>query len=477
MTNRNRNPVTNQVKINVGKPAVRPLGKRPQSSRPKGSGRRSAALTVPKVPRLTPSALVHINPFSRHAEGARILDGFRAMTVAYPIPTSDVLSTNASGSAQMLILPNLACSALVLSGSVSTTNGIFRFASSTAPTGNDPTSGQLPVNLSGISVDLGTNLRTVGTSYRLVGWGVVFKTLPGVSATGRVILSKFTPRGKAPLINADAEPFLLDTGIDFVGNGPAPTESRNNLGVLLSSDPSPLASRPTIANFLRQNGLPPAGASDTAVTMEVEALRRIPGTVTASVASLGVNGLLVRGKRTSNQFLEWRGTGPWPAGAGSIIAGRTVDTTTASASQSVQTINTYMNGRAMDSTYLDMTGHDGLALAVTGAAASASVLDYEIIYHVEVTPRTEALLTSLRPPVVDVEATPTAAAAAARAHATTPHFQLVPHHFREMSNGVLAGLGGKFSQLAVKAATATVGGVVGRAMSMGLEGAMGALTL
>ncbi len=53
----------------------------------------------------------------------------------------------------------------------------------------------------------------------------------------------------------------------------------------------------------------------------------------------------------------------------------------------------------------------------------------------------------------------------------------MPHHFREMANGVLAGLGGQMSRLAISAAGATAGQVVGRAMTYGLEGAMGALTL
>lgn len=454
------------VTMKFGNPKVRPR-KQAQQRQKRAQRQRPTKVALPRVPRHPASVMVHVNPFSRYAEGARILDGFRAMTVAYPIPTSDILSTDATGAAQMLVLPSLACSALVLSGSISSTNGIFSFATTNQASGAATT-------LAGISAEVGTNLRDVGTSYRVVGWGVVVKTLPGVSSTGRVILTKFTPRGQAPGVQQDLRPYLSEAVVDFTGASLA-QGSQTVDGTRPAIDA--LDNRPTLPNFLRQNGLPPLGSSDTATTMSAETLRRIPGTVTASVASLGVNGLLIRGKRTSNQFLAWRGVGPWPAVTGDIVTGASAMVATASAPVAFQSLTMNMFGKGVDSTYLDMSGHDGLALAVTGAAASTSVLDFEIIYHVEVTPRTEALLTSLRPPIADAEASPAVAAAVQQAHASTPHFQLVPHHFRELSNGVLAGLAGRFSQMAVAAASGTAGSVVGRAMTMGLEGAMGALTL
>jgi len=431
--------------------------------------------------RSNPSVMVHQNPFSQYAEGARIIDGFRAMTVAYPIPTSDILSTDSTGAAQMLVLPNLSCSALILAGTISNTNGLFRFATSASVGGTDPTvSSGTPISVAGVSVDAGTNLRTVGTSYRLVGWGVVIRSLPGVSSTGRVIMTKFTARGAAPAALSDINLSTGDVAVSFQGNATAPTATRDTTMVPLTySSLSEVASRPTVANFLRQNGLPPLGSLDTATTMAPEALRRIPGTVTASVASLGVNGLLVRGKRTSNQYLGWRGTGPWPVAIGASSGGgfRDQASSGSAGSESVFLTNAVLWNRPTDATYLDMTGHDGLALVISGAAASTAVLDYEVIYHVEVTPRTEALLTSLRPPVADNSNDLAVAEVARRLHAETPHFQLVPHHFREMANGVLAGLSGKVSQAAMRVVGATAGTVVGRAMTQGLEGAIYGLTL
>lgn len=426
-------------------------------------------MTSAVVPRMPPSALVHINPFSRHAEGARILDGFRAMTMAYPVPSSDILSTNSDGAAQMLVLPNLGCSSLVLTGSVSNTTATFPFANPT-PVGTDASvPAASNVALAGTALDLSTNLRAVGASYRVVGWGVVLKTLPGVSSSGRVILTKFTPRGKAPARSVDVSPYLTAAGFDTdTGTW---TESQRAYQTMQAI--APAATRMSVANWLRSNGLPPLGNADTARTLEPEALRRIPGTVTASIASLGVNGLLVRGKRTSNEYLHWRGTGPWPTAAGDIAPGYVQnDQTSGLGGEGSKTFS-----RAFDGTYLDMTGHDGLAIVVSGAAATTSVLDFEVIYHVEVTPRADALLTTLRPPVADSATDHRAAVLAQAAHERTPHFQLVPHHFREMANGVLAGLGGQMSRLAISAAGATAGQVVGRAMSYGLEGAMGALTL
>lgn len=451
------------------------MGKRrnqqPRQPRPKP---RKVAPGMAVVPRLHPSAMVHVNPFSRYAEGARILDGFRAMTETYPIPTSDILSTGSDGTAQFLVLPSLSCSALVLHGSISNTNGIFTFSSGAASSSSNATDSLTPVTVAGVSVDQGTNLRSVGTSYRLVGWGVVIKTLPGVSSTGRVILTKFTARGKAPPKASDLEPFLTENATFFTGAN-AILHDTSTVGAVQTG--SVQDDRPSIASFLRTNGLPPLGGADSAVRLEPEALRRIPGTVTASVASLGVNALLVRGKRTSVECTHWRGVGPSPASVGSLVTGMQKDTTTTASPNTVGNITNYLFGKAFDSTYLDLTGHDGLAIVVSGAAANTSVLDYEIIYHVEVTPRTEALLTSLRPPVMDAGVTPMQAAAAHRAHAQTPHFQLVPHHFRELANGALTGLAGRVSDRAMAAVSSTAGGVIGRAMAMGLEGAMGALAM
>lgn len=430
-----------------------------------------------------PSIVMHYNPFSHRAEGARYLDGFRALTVSYPMPFSDMLSTDATGSAQMLVLPNLSCSSLVLQGSVSSTSGLYQFAGYTSG-GTNPYTGVNPVTVAGVAADVGTNLRTVGSSYRLVGWGVVIKTLPGVSSTGRVILTKFTSRGPAPGTSTDLQPFLAGTGdaiqiSDSTGGGNPSSGSVIASETMQTNIGTALATRQTIASWLRMQGLPPAtGATPT--TMAVEALRRIPGTVTASVASLGVNGLLVRGKRTGTQCQAWRGTGPWATSVGSTVTGGTL--TRATNTANVWTTlpvksDLYEWAQGVDATYLDMTGHDGLALVVSGAAANTAIVDFEVIYHVEVTPKTDALLTNLRPPMDDAVAPPAVMAAEESAHSKTPHFQLVPHHFRELANGVLAGAMGLVGPGAIRAASQAAGSVVGRAMTYGLEGAVAALAM
>lgn len=417
-----------------------------------------------------PSVIMHLNPFSRRAEGARIIDGFRAHSVAYPVVSSDMLSTDSTGGAQMLVMPSLACSLLYLKGAPSTTTNLFRFADGGAASGTNPAVGQGVVTVGGLALDTQMNLRTLGTAYRLVGWGVIIRALPGISTAGRVVLTKFTARGKAPVQTADALNRLTYAVADLGGANDVTVTYKDPLQTPLMADPA--TDQFSVAAFLRQNGLPAAGNAET--VMNVEALRRIPGTVTATMASLGVNGLLTRGKRTSTQHSDWRGTGPLSAAAGDVFTGA-MGTTTSASAPAWATMGTYARG--WDTTYLDMTGHDGLAIAVTGAPASAAVLDFEMIYHIEVTPRTEALLTTIRPPAQDLLADSAAAVQAAKAHAATPHFQLVPPHFREMANGALAGISGKAGRAVASAAAATVGGVVGRAMSLGLEGAMGALVL
>lgn len=450
------------VRVNLGYPGGRPgapkLGRgapRPPQARPR-SGQ-----FMSKVHRYHPSAMVHINPFSRYSEGAKIIDGYKAMRVSYPVPASDILTTDASGNAQMLVLPNMSCSALVLTGTLSNTTSTFSFAPTTVATTPYDTP-LATVGLSGLSMDNATNLRSVGNKYRIVGWGVIVKTLPGVSSPGRILMTKFTASGKAPLRTADISRSTQG------GGGPINLQAGSGNTETASAGYDPTtdsARRPTISAFIQQQGLPSDGS-----LLQVEALRRIPTTTTSSIAALGVNALLIRGKRTSNEYLMWKGTGPTYEAAGEVMTGVSTMDNPANAARAFEDLGIVNYSKGLDLTYMDMSGHDGLAIAITGAAASTGMLDFELVYHIEVTPKTQSLLTSLRPPVNDEIANPAVARIANVAHETQPHFQQVPHAFREMINGVVAGIGGKATRAVASAMQASAGSVVGSAMARGLSG-------
>jgi hypothetical protein len=222
----------------------------------------------------------------------------------------------------------------------------------------------------------------------------------------------------------------------------------------------------SIANFLRQNGLPPAGG-DTATAVAIEALRRLPGTVTASVASLGASAMLIRGKRTSPQFKHWRAASLQGRSAGSVLNGYTTTSATSAGQPATA------SQAAIDATYYDLTGHDGAIIAVSGATANTSVVDWELVYHLEVVPRAENLLTSLRPPQQNALAPPGSEERIQLLQQRLNHVTVVPHHFRELSAGTLAnGM--------AKLISGTAGSVVAQAMRAGmgaLESGVGQLML
>lgn len=403
--------------------------------------------------------IVNTNPFHRQGFGARICEHFASNVYSAPIQITDMLSTGADGSAQMLVLPNLSCSTLVLAGSVAGSNKIFAFSGRTETASYQNT--VVPVTRAGQAADRVTAVEVYASTYRIVGWGMVIKTLPGLSASGRIILAKFVPTGKAPIAASEALIFGSGTTLG-TGAGPVTTA----MGV---PEVSTLKSRFTLENFLIDNGLPYDAAGDR---IAEEALRRLPVCASSSVASLGSSALLICGKRTSNEYMHWRGTGATSAPAGDVFTAAQTVTQAGVPTSS----NTKGYTLPADTTYLDLTGYDGVSINVSGAAINTSVIDYEIIYHVEAVPKINMPDansgrngTTIQPALQDVISHPNAEAQINANQQRTPHIKIVPHHFREFMNGVITGAGGYASQLL----TGTAGTAVGNLMASGGMGLIG----
>lgn len=295
----------------------------PQKARAKVSKtKKKSSVTSSDVLQRYYAALV--DPFGSMAVGARVPDMYSAPTITRHLTKSITISTDASGLAELVVLPNAAQNAISTRGSISAGGNSWTLLDGTVIANGcsySPTSGGLAANM---------------VNYRIVGMGVkIFAVSSLTSSSGKVIVAK-TP------VSSWVNTKDLSVGAIFP-----------NISVTSASR----------ANTLISYGLPASGNNLDSATLPT-----LPTSVETSVVALAGKPLQVTPKVTSPEAFNFRQS------SDSSIGFDIAD----------QSSTSFVN--AGDASYLRVAGFETVAVAVSGAPASTAVLEAEIIYHLEGTP-------------------------------------------------------------------------------------------
>jgi len=259
------------------------------------------------------------DPFSAGSQGARVPDMYSVPTTTRHITRSFTVSTNASGEADLVVLPSAFHHAISTRGSLVggvnwvTADGASQAASlQTTP----------PASLSSQLVN-----------YRIVGYGVkVF----GVS-------SMTTTQGKVLMATVPVSSWVNDKNAA--------------VGGIASTSNNSLASR---GNTLSAYGVPVASS-----VVDISSLPNLSNSMETSMVRITENPVTVIPKVSSPEAFNFRQS------ADSSIGFAINNQTSASYVQSG------------DASYLRVGGHEAVVIAASGCVASTNVLQVEVIYHIE----------------------------------------------------------------------------------------------
>lgn len=258
------------------------------------------------------------NPFSPMAQGARVPDMYCVPTATRHITRKFTLATNASGEADVCILPSAYIHAFSPRGSV------VGGSSLTTLDGVTLTNATVTTSASSLSAQL--------TNYRIVGYGV--KVIGIASMT--------TNAGSATLATVPAEGYLNTT--DTVGN-----QASNAANAFH-----------TMARWLTSLGIPNASS-----VVSVASLPALLNSVETSLVNVSERPITVIPKICSPSAFKFRQSAD--QGPGFNITGQT----------SVATVS------AGNASFLEVNGQETTVIAITGCPASTSMLDIEVVYHIE----------------------------------------------------------------------------------------------
>lgn len=258
-------------------------------------------------------------PFSAQAMGARVPDWFSIPTKTGHITRRFALTTNASGEADAIILPSCYWHAVSPRGS---------FAGQGTWTALDGTT-----LANAVVYTTTASLSTQFVNYRIVGYGVKVMGTTSMTNTQGVVLE-----AKVPISS------YINSGGDPVG-GITPNISNANA---------------TKANTLAAYGVPNA-----ANVVDATSLLILPESSETSLMALCERPMDIIPKITSAEAFSFR------LAKDSAVGFNITDQSSVS------------NVQSGDASYLRLSGHEAVIIAATGCAASTSVLEVEVIYHIE----------------------------------------------------------------------------------------------
>lgn len=267
--------------------------------------------------------LALLQPFNKAAVGAQIPDLYCAPTATYHIKSRFTVTTNASGVADLVILPNACFNAVCPVGScdgasdLQTRDGIV-FPKSLMFTNTNNLSGKL-------------------VNYRIVAAGVRVKAITSMTdSKGALVVGVIPVESISP-------------GVTTVG-GTLPSVDANQ----------------TLGAWYECVGVPYTGVG-AAATISAGGIDNLPIATSCSVLRLAEKPLEIRPKPISSYNTQFRSTSDRQYGfdtvnqpAGAIDCG--------------------------DGSYCRVNGMETVVMKLHGCAASTPVLEVEVIYHLEGTP-------------------------------------------------------------------------------------------
>lgn len=260
------------------------------------------------------------------------------------------MTSDASGKAEVICLPNLAASLWSPGGALDSTNKAFygnvNGTDQLGPTGS----------IGGFDVSQTTGLGGYYHRYRIVGWGVRIKGIGSLTTSGECIVAPIMGKGLAPSSSA-----YIPSVIDATG-ATIKVPSYSTAGAAL---------RDTAEQLMFTLGIPNSGSGDAARPV-ASGLVALPGHGTVSYAQLAAHGLHLRSKPFDPRAHNFRNV---------------VYTTTGN--DSVDTFENTATGtsivRGINYEPWQVDGWSSLVACFTGLPASTTIGTIEVIYHVEAT--------------------------------------------------------------------------------------------
>lgn len=213
-------------------------------------------------------------PFSAAAEGAKVPDAVSFPTSTLTLTRRYNVTSDASGKAEVICLPNLAASLWSPGGALDSTNKAFygnvNGTDQLGPTGS----------IGGFDVSQTTGLGGYYHRYRIVGWGVRIKGIGSLTTSGECIVAPIMGKGLAPSSSA-----YIPSVIDATG-ATIKVPSYSTAGAAL---------RDTAEQLMFTLGIPNSGSGDAARPV-ASGLVALPGHGTVSYAQLAAHGLHLRSK-------------------------------------------------------------------------------------------------------------------------------------------------------------------------------------
>jgi len=271
-------------------------------------------------------------PFSMEALGARVPDQYFSPTATFALREFATLTSDASGNLDLIAMPN------PLVPAWSTRSNVSNGTTMVTPDGTIyPTAGFL-----NSSTSLGKKLK----NYRIVSWGMRVRNTSSMTNVSGVVTTALVPshfRLKTP--------YALEIG----GNG------ANGAG----------ASNLTIGNWLGAAGIPFTG-SGTSAKVDTSSLLDLPFHSRYPSLQLAEQGIEVRPKLVDPSGLLFR------------------NATDSFWGEDMQATTSAIYVQPGDASYTMCDGWTNIVLAGNGFPANTSVMDVELIYHLEGSPNVDS---------------------------------------------------------------------------------------
>lgn len=295
-------------------------------------------------------------PFSRAAEGARLPDGNPNLSATLALTQKYNIVTDATGSLDVTVLPNLYCHSFSSRGSISGGNNLVLAATTnTLNTLHNSVSDVAAKN--GLGFDVAT-LNTQYSRYRVVSYGVRVRSTTGIATTGEFTTAVLALKGMTPVLSSSA-PLTFD--------GMATPRT-------FPSYWGGYAPRSTFSATLASLGLPSSGA-DNAAVIDIPKLPNTPCHAVASAAQVAQRGLHIRGLPFESRCRDYISTSFSALGTDSVDVGTVLGDLVGS-TYGVQQVG-------VDMSFSRVAGTESVVVAGTGFPASTTIGSIEVIYHVE----------------------------------------------------------------------------------------------
>lgn len=266
------------------------------------------------------------DPFNIKSMGARVPDMYACPTATRHVTRTVSISSNSSGNAELIVLPNAFINACSTIGSV-----------------NGGTTWQL---LDGNTIGTGlvvtsrTTLAGQLTNYRIVGYGVkVFSTMSMTSGAGKLVAAT------VPISS-----WLNDKSSPIGGTTQNATNTNANL-----------------ENTLKAYGIPYTG-STTSARADPSQLPNLGNSIEVSAVALAEKPLTIVPKITSAEAFNFR----------------QCDDSSVGFNIGNQTSVSYVNSG--DASFLRVSGHEAVVLCWAGLPVTQTCMEVEIVYHLEGNP-------------------------------------------------------------------------------------------